>query len=100
MEHEKETKRVVTVMRNCSEQLRKAYNSLSELNVPPEPLMKIDGVAQALHVLSEQVEAVLLQSHRTIGGLEHQVHRLHRENRELELRFDDGTSATGQHADS
>lgn len=81
--------RVLTVLKNCSTQLRRAHSDLSRTTAPIDSLTKISGVADALDAITVQVAVVLKeveQNHRTIGGLSNQVNRLRHENSALSGR--------------
>ena len=71
---------VVTVLRNCSKQLRWAYNDLSQAEAPVGPLTKIDGVATALDGLAGDLEVVfrttreeVAKANKTVGRLRNKV---------------------------
>jgi hypothetical protein len=71
--------RVITIMRNCSGQLRRAHADLGKINAPIDSLTKISGVADALDALAQQVSYVVEEAEkarRTAGGLTAEVHQL------------------------
>lgn len=68
--------RVVTILKNCSSQLRKAHTDLSDSNAPIGSLVKISGVADALDALAPQIATLIedaQKARRTAGGLTEQV---------------------------
>ena len=89
MNEDPSVERVVTVLSNCSSQLRRAHSDLSQTTASVDALTKISGVADALDTLSSHVSQVLLdaqQARRTAGGLTTEVSRLRSMNRALSSR--------------
>lgn len=74
------------ILKNCADQLRKAYDELDHDAVPLSALSKIDGAALAVGALADQLGDILAQYRRTIGGLQDEVHRLRQMNSGLSSR--------------
>lgn len=74
------------ILKNCADQLRKAYDEMDHDTVPLAAMSKIDGTASALSALAEQFDEVLGQYQRTVGGLRAEVERLRQMNSALSSR--------------